>query len=55
MIATIELLSIHRRFDGGLHLEEPPSPMGEAFDGGLHFDDPPSPITAMVAISSGTQ
>jgi len=42
-------------FDGGLHLDDPPSPMGEAFDGGLHFDDPPSPITAMMAMSSGTQ
>jgi hypothetical protein len=33
----------HWRFDGGLHFEEPPSPMGLDLDGGLHLDDPPSP------------
>jgi len=41
--------------DGGFHLDDPPSPMGEAFEGGLHLEEPPSPITAMVAISSRTE
>lgn len=34
-------------FDGGLHLEEPPSPNLALRDGGRHFDDPPSPRTAI--------
>ena len=40
---VLPINSFHSRFEGGLHFEEPPSPMGD-LDGGLHLEEPPSPI-----------